>query len=265
MVAAKKNFEAADKSNISELRAVLLAKNQKIENTPFMRISASLLKLREALEEEKNILGTLLDGEGHNIRADVDYNDVKCHDQITNISSGCSAKTGNTAGYGSLMLKPGEVGKSITPEIRYEGKPSENLRKKYELFLSICRLNGVTMEQQEIILEVMYVFWLNGAARTYFGEHLKHVTTVEEAICALENHFLSLRVRRINEEKWNSLSFSLMRKISNLMKRTADRASTYESALNSLFQRIDEFGGLKSRQREIGKCHFKQDYRCSKE
>lgn len=155
-------------------------------------------------------------------------------------ATGNSARISVRGGlYKDLKPKPADVTKALPPDARYEGKPTENIQRKYQLFLTACRLSGIDANEDDQILDLMYPAWLKGAARAYFADRLQSVECATEAVKCLEDHFLHVRVRGVNEERWNSLSYELARR-RQAADRTTDRTHSHESALNVLFNEIDE-------------------------
>ncbi len=106
-----------------------------------------------------------------------------------------SAQTKNIlSGGNNLTPKPSDVAKSFPFPEKYSGNPRENIRRRYNLFISACRFLGVNTEDTFVVLDVIQLVFLKGTAQKFFTDSiLGKVFSVEEAISALESHFLHMR------------------------------------------------------------------------
>lgn len=247
----QKHFECADKPAVKDLRNTLASKDKDVQSAPLLRISESLVNYGQMLREcTEASLGentnTLRNHEATLHSSDQSVAQASYSQQARTTAN--SSQSTERMGHSRLSMKPGDVGKLMTKDVYYEGKPNENIWRRFELFLSACRLNGISVENKDVMWDTMYVCWLKGAARTYFGEHLRSVSSPKVAVARLEQHFLNIRVRRVNEDKWSSLTFSLIRR-KQISSGTSDRSNTFESALNMLFNEIDELVDLRIEER----------------
>ena len=60
---------------------------------------------------------------------------------------------------------------------------------------------------------------------------------------AWEAHFLHIRARRVNEEKWNAFKNELIR-AKQLSGHTFDKKCTHEAALNIMFDDTEDLADL---------------------
>ncbi len=82
----------------------------------------------------------------------------------------------------------------------YQGGTTENIRRKFNTFITACRLAGLDLSNEHQIIDVMAITWLKGAARSYYEDHLRGIQTAAAVVHRLEKHFLHTRARRINED-----------------------------------------------------------------
>ena len=239
------HFDKAAKGKVQALRDCLLAVGLPVRKEARIRMGTALVSFKDTLSSEARKTEEKMDHNrrpfvGTGIRTPIGHS--TSHNPQS-IATGQTNRIGATS-YNKIAPKPADVSRALPAEARYEGKPSENIRRKFDLFLTACRISGLDTTDHGQMLDVMSLNWLCGAAQRYFSKHLKHVISIDEAISSLESHFLHVRARRVNEEKWNSLTYSLVR-AKQLGGHMSDTTRTHEGALNLLFSEIEELADLR--------------------
>ncbi len=90
---------------------------------------------------------------------------------------------------------------------------------------------------------MMAITWLKEAARSCWEDRLQDIQTADGVVDRLEQHFLHSRARRINEERWNALTYQLVRS-RQLAESPQGAQISHESTLNLLFNEIDTLSDL---------------------
>ena len=109
-----------------------------------------------------------------------------------------SAPTGN------CNPRPTEVSKLFGKDLRYSGKPTEPLRRRFKTFLNAVGLCNVDIENSDHMLLLLGTYFLTGQALHHYQDVVRETAvSLEEVIELLQAHFLGLRAKRVNDEIWN--------------------------------------------------------------
>lgn len=122
------------------------------------------------------------------------------------------------------------------------GGPRELLHRRFELFQNACDLAWVDLQDTDMMLQVIPTTFLSEPAFVYFPDIIKHkATSVEEVLQQLESQFLSARVKSVNDQVWEQLTFNFV-----LQKRKFEKKIvTFQLALRDFTTEISELADMR--------------------
>eukprot|EP00171_Calliarthron_tuberculosum_P022068 IDg22068t1 len=139
--------------------------------------------------------------------------------------------------------RPSDISKLFRKDLRYSGASREPIRRLWEAFMDACELCNIDTTDTTSMLRLIQTSFVTGHAFRYFMDHVRPIAkSIEDAIERLENHFLSNRAKRVNDEIWNELSFQFIKQ-----KREFEKLpKTNEICLNDLLAQIGDLADMRT-------------------
>lgn len=108
----------------------------------------------------------------------------------------------------------------------YSGEPTEQLGRRFEVFLNAYGLCRVDTSSLEVMFPLMKTTFLKSLPLVYYMDVTIHYAgSPEEALQMLESRFIDERVKCVNDDGWMELLFQLVK----LGRASRNQETTHEN------------------------------------
>lgn len=139
--------------------------------------------------------------------------------------------------------RPSDVSKLFSRDLKYGGEPTEPLQRRFASFMNVVKLCGIDPSNTEVMFPLIEMVFLKKQALLHFQDVIRNTaSSVEEVMDLLSAQFLGHRAKRVNDEIWNDLNYSFVKKQREFEKK----AASHSDILSDLLERIADLADIRT-------------------
>ena len=239
------HFKLVKKTSLQNLRDVLVTNKVPIRKEPMYPIYKALAEFVDnnwGRNRKRAGIGTGFETKPPEFGTQVEINFLRAIDvdQLSSLSPVVHEETPRTRS-GTMRLS--DVGKLFHHGLKYSGKSTEPLRRRFTTFKNAVGLCNIDPEDTVIMFPLFETSFLTGQALHQFQDVFRDVAgTVGDVIDLLEDHFLSQRAKRVNDDIWSEISYHSVKK----RREKENKSVLHEYVLSDLIDQVKDLSDIRT-------------------